>query len=161
MAQSDFPELDKVDVILPFEKGKLTSRMGCRKHPTRDWKPFVGINLSQRKGTPIVAVADGKVLSSGWRGAWGIMTILEHGDNWRTYYGHQDTTKVEVGDVVKQGQEIGTLGTTGRTTGPVISFLVTHKNKFHNPLNFYRPEKQVVPTFTACGGEKKPSDYGF
>ena len=77
-------------------------------------------------GTPIKAAASGKVIFAkiGWNGAFGNLVIIDHPNGMRTYYGHQKSLNVSVGQQVEQGQVIGYVGSTGRSTGPHLHFEV-------------------------------------
>jgi LysM repeat protein len=79
-----------------------------------------------KSGTPIVAAASGKVIFAkyGWNGAFGNLVIIAHPNGTQTFYAHQSKIAVSVGDQVKQGEIIGYVGNTGRSTGPHLHFEV-------------------------------------
>ena len=85
-----------------------------------------GIDIGAPKGTPIYASASGKVLitKSGWSGGYGNMVILEHGNGTKTLYAHMSQIATTTGSKVKQGQVIGYVGSTGKSTGPHLHFEV-------------------------------------
>ncbi|MEV6378726.1 peptidoglycan DD-metalloendopeptidase family protein [Streptomyces sp. NPDC051773] len=83
-----------------------------------------GLDLVARSGTPIYAPADGKVVAAGPGGAYGNMTKLRHEGGVITLYAHQTSFNVSVGDSVKRGQQIGTVGATGNVTGPHLHWEV-------------------------------------
>lgn len=86
-----------------------------------------GVDLAAPVGTPIYASADGKVILSrtgGYNGGYGTYVVVSHANGTQTLYAHMSTNLVEVGDVIKQGQRIGAIGMTGKTTGPHIHFEV-------------------------------------
>ena len=86
-------------------------------------KPHTGIDYGCPQGTAILASADGEVMAAGWDlTGFGFRVSLQHDDNRSTLYAHLDSISVNVGQRVRQGQEIGVSGSTGRTTGPHLHF---------------------------------------
>lgn len=84
-----------------------------------------GVDLAAPVGTPIMASAEGKVILSrtgGYNGGYGTYVVVSHANGTQSLYAHMASNYVAVGDVVKQGQVIGTIGMTGKTTGPHIHF---------------------------------------
>lgn len=84
-----------------------------------------GVDLAASIGTPIMASADGKVILSrtgGWNGGYGTYVVVSHSNGTQSLYAHMSANNVSVGDIVKQGQVIGSIGMTGKTTGPHIHF---------------------------------------
>lgn len=91
-------------------------------------RPHTGIDYGCPKGTPILASNDGEVVAAGWDlTGYGFRVILKHPDSRATLYGHLDSIGVNVGDKVKQGQEIGISGDTGKATGPHLHFESRYK----------------------------------
>ncbi|MGB9868000.1 MAG: peptidoglycan DD-metalloendopeptidase family protein [Bacillota bacterium] len=117
--------------------GTLTSRFGYRRPPTRyashDHK---GIDIAAPYGTPIYAAGDGTVKYAGWYGGLGKLIIIEHGFGLETYYGHCSQIKVRVGQQVKKGQAIGTVGATGIATGPHLHYQVVLNGVDVDPLKY-------------------------
>lgn len=99
-------------------KGLLTSGYGWR------WgRMHKGIDIANSVGTPIVAAQYGKVTFAGWSdGGYGYLVEITHGDGSRSLYAHQSRIHVSVGEEVRQGQQVGELGSTGRSTGPHLHF---------------------------------------
>ena len=117
-------------------KGQLTSRFGNRSGRHHD-----GIDIGARKGTPIVAAAGGKIMFSGWGPTgYGLMLIIKHKSNLTTVYAHNAYIHVHKNQMVKQGQRIASVGSTGRSTGPHLHFEVRNDSNPMNPLN-YLPKK--------------------
>lgn len=87
-------------------------------------------------GTPIYAADGGTVLFAGEQGTYGLMVKIRHEDGVETYYAHMSCLDVKTGDTVYQGQKIGEVGMTGRTTGPHLHFEVLINSKNVNPLNY-------------------------
>jgi septal ring factor EnvC (AmiA/AmiB activator) len=81
-----------------------------------------GVDFGARQGTPVRAVAGGRVGFAGWFRGYGRLVILDHGDDYFTISGHLDTIAVEVGEAVRAGQVIGTVGETGSLVGPRLYF---------------------------------------
>ena len=85
---------------------------------------------------PIYAAASGRVVRAGWDPTgYGIMILIDHGNGYQTLYGHLSKLKVSVGQNVRQGTVIGTMGNTGRSTGPHLHFEVRKGSVRQNPLN--------------------------
>lgn len=104
-------------------EGDVSSNFGWRKDPFTGKKAFhSGVDIASDIGTPVKACWDGRVIFSGQRGGYGKMVIVEHEGGWRSYYGHNSSNEVQVGDEVKAGQVIAEVGSTGRSTGPHLHF---------------------------------------
>ena len=113
-------------------KGQLTSKFGNRNGRHHD-----GIDIGARKGTPVVAAADGKIMFSGWGPTgYGLMLIIKHKNNLTTVYAHNSHIHVHKNLVVRQGQRIASVGSTGRSTGPHLHFEVRNDTHSQNPLNY-------------------------
>lgn len=114
---------NRVAVVAPLRSAVRTSNFGYRRDPmTGNAKWHSGIDLAAPTGTPIVATGDGVVSSAGWRGGYGIAVVLEHGNGIQTLYGHMSRLNVQAGERVQAGQVIGTVGSTGRSTGPHLHY---------------------------------------
>ena len=117
-------------------KGELTSRFGNRSGRHHD-----GIDIGARKGTSVVAAAEGKVMFAGWGPTgYGLMIIIKHKNDLTTVYAHNSHIHVYKNQIVKQGQRIASVGSTGRSTGPHLHFEVRNDSHPINPLN-YLPKK--------------------
>jgi murein DD-endopeptidase MepM/ murein hydrolase activator NlpD len=86
---------------------------------------------------PVFAAKSGKVAFSGWLGGYGHLIIIDHGNSTRTYYAHLSQDFVKAGDSVTQGETIGHIGTTGRSTGPHLHFEIRKNGKPTNPLSYF------------------------
>lgn len=95
--------------------GRLTSRYGERSGIRSG--AHTGLDIANSYGTPIKACASGTVVFSGTKGSYGRMVIISHGNGVQTYYGHNSSLLVNVGDTVSQGQTIALMGSTGNSTG--------------------------------------------
>jgi len=114
--------------IFPTTSTKVTSSFGYRKDPfTRRSAYHRGIDFGGDVGDPIFATADGKVSQTGYDRAMGNYIYVKHGNGLETVYMHLSKTLVKKGQNVKKGEQIGKLGSTGRSTGPHLHYEV-HKN---------------------------------
>ena len=95
-----------------------------------------GIDIAADFGTPIVAPAAGRVVFAGRKGAMGRTVILEHGWGLRTTYGHMAKASVKKGQRVERGEPIGTVGSTGRSTGPHLHYAVARGGRSVNPRDY-------------------------
>jgi murein DD-endopeptidase MepM/ murein hydrolase activator NlpD len=83
-----------------------------------------GLDIPAPHGTPILASGGGRVVSAGYKGAYGRAVVIDHGDGLSTLYGHASKLLVRAGDVVMPNQQIALVGSTGRSTGPHLHFEV-------------------------------------
>jgi murein DD-endopeptidase MepM/ murein hydrolase activator NlpD len=118
-------------------KGWLTSRFGNRISPFTGARQFhSGIDIAGRRGTDVVAPARGRVVATGNRGPLGRSLTIDHGYGVRTVYGHNDEIHVKRGQEVERGQVVSSLGSSGRSTGPHLHYMVEVKGKAVNPLDY-------------------------
>jgi murein DD-endopeptidase MepM/ murein hydrolase activator NlpD len=111
--------------------GPVTSGYGYR------WgRLHAGIDISGYTGQPIVSAKSGVVIEAGSMGGYGNATIIDHGGGIATLYGHQTSISVGVGERVSQGEIIGTVGSTGYSTGPHLHFEVRVNGSPQNPMNY-------------------------
>lgn len=115
----------------PLAKIEVSSAFG-----SRGGGRHTGVDLRNPKGTPIKAADDGVVTFSGYSGTYGNIVKLSHGDGLETWYAHCDTLGVSVGQVVKKGEVIATVGITGRATGYHLHFEVRKNGVPQNPMNY-------------------------
>lgn len=117
--------------------GILTSRFGSRMHPILGYvRPHTGIDLAAPRGTPIVAADGGQVLQASYEGGYGNSILIYHGGSFATFYGHMSGFAVSQGQMVKRGQVIGYVGSTGLSTGPHCHFEVRINGAAQNPLGY-------------------------
>lgn len=95
-----------------------------------------GLDIASDLGTPIYAAQSGKVIFTGWRDNYGRTVIIDHLNGYKTLYGHNSKVLVKSGQIVRAGQLISQMGTTGRSTGPHLHFEVYYDNKVVNPLEY-------------------------
>ena len=118
--------------------GPPGSPFGYRTHPIFGTVRFhAGVDIAAGTGQPIVAAADGVVVSAGYRGGYGNATVVDHGGGLATLYGHQSAMYVAPGQVVLRGETIGAVGATGWATGPHLHFEVRVNGAPQDPLAWY------------------------
>ncbi|MEN8135586.1 MAG: M23 family metallopeptidase [Thermodesulfobacteriota bacterium] len=132
----------------PVRIGRVSSRFSWRrKHPILGVvRPHLGVDLAAPHGTPVMASADGKIVSLRRNGGFGKQIIIAHGNDYRTHYGHLSRFKkgLKKGSRVKQKQIIGYVGSTGLSTGPHLDYRVQHHGTFKNPFSIkYRPKSTL------------------
>lgn len=139
----------QVDFIWPVE-GKISSVFGLRRFfNEQERRPHTGLDIAAAEGTPIRAAADGTVLEAGDFFFSGNMVFLDHGQGIISYYAHLQRIDVKPGDVVKQGQPIGTVGQTGRVTGPHLHFSVIANQTLIDPLLMLPPKQALASSESA------------
>ncbi len=117
--------------------GRLTSDYGMRVHPILKTKRMhTGIDLAASKGTTVKAAKAGKVIFTGWNGAYGQVVVLDHGGGISTMYAHLSSISVSVGQEVTQGKKVGAVGSTGWSTGPHLHFEVRVNGTPANPHKY-------------------------
>jgi murein DD-endopeptidase MepM/ murein hydrolase activator NlpD len=128
------------DVFLagrPVLKGWMSSRFGWRNDPItgrRAWHN--GVDFAGKDGADVVTVAAGVVVYSGPRNGYGKMVEVNHGGGLATRYGHHTELLVKVGDIVKKGQIVGLMGSSGRSTGPHVHFEVFKNGRVVDPSSY-------------------------
>lgn len=121
----------------PAEKGWISSYFGKRKDPfTGKKKMHKGVDVAGKSGSSVLATADGVVIRAEKQNGYGKLIEIDHGYKLSTRYGHNKTISVKVGDIVKQGQVIATMGSTGRSTGPHVHYEVLRNGKQVNPQKY-------------------------
>ncbi|XSG82096.1 MAG: peptidoglycan DD-metalloendopeptidase family protein [Methyloligella sp. ZOD6] len=126
----------------PVRGGRYTSGFGYRRHPLLGGtRMHTGVDWAAPTGTPILAAGDGTIESVGRNGAYGNYVRIKHANGFDTAYGHMSkfADGLHTGVHVKQGQVIGYVGSTGRSTGPHCHFEVLVNNDFVNPMTIQVP----------------------
>ncbi|MDY0211954.1 MAG: M23 family metallopeptidase [Desulfuromonadaceae bacterium] len=114
--------------------GWISSGYGARTDPFNGRRAYhYGIDISNLRGTPILATAAGKVVFAGTNGGYGKMVKIKHPDNYTSIFGHLDRFQVKVGDSVERGATIGSMGNSGRSTGSHLHYEVRQNDKPVNP----------------------------
>ena len=129
---------------MPLDNTKLTSDYGMRTHPVPGGRRnHKGVDLAAPVGTPIYATGDGVVIFAGRQGAYGNLIKIEHELGVETNYAHLSKIGVKVGQRVSQGDPIGDIGSTGRSTGPHLHYEVRMKGRAVDPMSFIKAASNV------------------
>jgi len=140
----------EIHFTLPVE-GRLSSTFGLRRFFNKQArKPHSGIDIAAPKGTPIKAPAGGTILRTGKYFFNGNTVFIDHGQGLITMYCHMDSISVKEGQQIKQGEPFGTIGMTGRVTGPHVHWSVSLNNTRVDPDLFF-------PETVKTALEKKPA----
>lgn len=122
----------------------VSSAYGYRSDPLEgDHRLHSGMDFALPAGTPIRAAADGVVTFSGTKGGYGTTVMIRHEDDYATLYGHESKAVVQAGQKVRQGEVIGYVGSTGRSTGPHLHFEVRRSGNAVNPLSYVRFSQNI------------------
>ena len=138
-------------IAIPAEKPvrtnvEFTSGFGVRSDPFHAGAAMhPGIDLAGSYGTPIYATADGTVLRAGWNsGGYGNLVEIDHGRGITTRYGHMSAILVSPGQHIVRGQQVGRMGSTGRSTGNHLHYEVRIDGKAVNPIPFMKSTDYVL-----------------
>jgi murein DD-endopeptidase MepM/ murein hydrolase activator NlpD len=142
--RAQMERLNRTLALVPYRKPvigdvEFTSGFGVRSDPFLG-RPAMhtGLDFRAATGDPVRATANGKVASSGWMGGYGRMVEVDHGNGLSTRYGHLSEINVKVGDLIKIGQVIGAVGSTGRSTGPHLHYETRIDGDAVDPQKFLR-----------------------
>ncbi len=119
------------DMVWPAEGKKITQYFSWAHN---------GLDIANKTGTSIYAAEAGtvEIAATGWNGGYGNTIVVNHGNGKKTRYGHLSVLYVKVGDSVGRGENIGTMGSTGRSTGPHLHFEVIINGTRYNPLSYIK-----------------------
>ncbi|MBB5514768.1 murein DD-endopeptidase MepM/ murein hydrolase activator NlpD [Rubricella aquisinus] len=124
---------------------RFTSRFGPRRDPFNGTRrQHNGLDFAARTGTPITAAGDGVVTWAGTMGAYGRVVKIQHEFGYETLYAHLHRVRVSVGDTVRQGDRIGDMGNTGRSTGTHLHYEIRKDGRPVDPLNYVRAASDVL-----------------
>jgi murein DD-endopeptidase MepM/ murein hydrolase activator NlpD len=128
-----------IQPISPEDRYWLTSTFGYRLDPfTKARRLHQGIDLAGQHGLKIYATGDGVVEEAGFnRHGYGNEVVLDHGFGYESRYAHLQDILVKPGQKVSRGDVIGTLGSSGRSTGPHLHYEIRHNNRAINPMHCY------------------------
>lgn len=133
----------QIPTAQPVE-GVKGSGYGYRIDPFSGRSAFhQGIDFSAPTGTPIVAAAGGVVILSEWHPGFGQLVEIDHGNDLITRYAHSSKVLVKAGDLIKRGQKIAEVGSTGRSTGPHLHFEVLVNGEPQNPMRFLAAGSEI------------------
>ncbi len=115
----------------------VSSGYGYRVHPITGEKSLHrGVDIAAAQGTPIKAIHDGKVISAGDAGGYGLCVVIEDGKGYTSRYAHCSSLSVSVGQEVQRGDVIAAVGSTGQSTGPHLHLEITHNGEYLDPYYF-------------------------
>jgi murein DD-endopeptidase MepM/ murein hydrolase activator NlpD len=135
----------------PVADGFIGSGFGWRSDPfTGQMARHEGIDFAAPSGTPIHAAAGGVVLAAMYHPVWGNVVEIDHGNALMTRYAHASRLHVKSGDLVKRGQKVAEVGSTGRSTGPHLHFEVHHRGIAQNPSKFLFARGSPLQTASAA-----------
>ena len=126
----------------PITGARLSSSFGQRKHPVSGFNAMhKGVDFAAPLGTPIIAAGSGVILESGWKGSFGRYIRIKHNATYDTAYAHMKSIapQIRVGKYVKQGEVIGFVGSTGRSTGAHLHYEIMVNNRQVNPMTVSLP----------------------
>ena len=126
----------------PVQEGWISSYFGRRADPFTGYSAVhKGLDFAGPEGTKVTAVAAGLVIYSGERAGYGQMVEINHGNGLSTRYCHNEQLLVKQGDMVRKGQDLALMGSTGRSTGPHLHFEVLKNGVQVDPLRFVGEER--------------------
>ncbi|MBR0687216.1 peptidoglycan DD-metalloendopeptidase family protein [Bradyrhizobium manausense] len=144
ITRAEMDRLNRTLAQVPYRKPvigevEFTSGFGVRSDPFLG-RPAMhtGLDFRAATGDPARVTANGKVISAGWSGGYGRMVEVDHGNGLSTRYGHLSEINVKVGEIVKIGQVIGLVGSTGRSTGPHLHYETRIDGEAVDPQKFLR-----------------------
>ena len=146
--RSDGSSVQRQFLQAPLRYARISSRYSAaRHHPIlRITRPHQGIDYAAPAGTPIWAVADGRVIYRGYAGGFGNLVKIRHSKGYVSYYGHLSRfgSGLKVGQRVRQKQVIGYVGSTGLSTGPHVCFRIAQDGRYFNPAKLHTPAGDAV-----------------
>jgi len=130
--------LEHTPTLRPVDGGYISSGFGLR------WDPFTkrvefhpGVDIPQERGTEIHATAAGQIIYAGFYSSYGQFVVIDHGFGYQTAYGHMSKIDVREGQYVSKGQEIGQVGSTGRSTAPHVHYEVRVNGRPVDPTDYF------------------------
>ena len=121
--------------MAPLRQGRLSSLFGLRRHPlTRQARMHSGVDIAAPAGTPVYATSAGRVSQANWAGSYGLFVALDHAGGLQTRYAHLSRILVAPGQMIRKGDIIGLVGSTGRSTGSHLHYETRLNGMATNPL---------------------------
>jgi murein DD-endopeptidase MepM/ murein hydrolase activator NlpD len=137
MFETALRERQRIPSIWPVE-GEMTDGFGVRGNPfggsAAEFHP--GQDIAAPRGTSVFAPADGTVVKADWQSGYGQTVVIDHGNGLTTRYGHLSKIEVAAGQEIKRGEELGQVGSTGRSTGPHLHYEVRIDDVPVSPLHY-------------------------
>ncbi len=144
MARTKNERMASMPAIMPIPKSqcKVVSGFGYRFHPLLHYRRLhSGIDMTARLGTPVYATGDGVVRVAGRNAkgmsGYGVVVVIDHGFGFQTLYAHMQSTKVRVGQKVKRGEQVGTVGNSGIATGVHLHYEVMLNGNKVDPVYYF------------------------
>ena len=131
----------------PIAGARLSSSFGRRKHPVSGFNAMhKGVDFAAPSGTPIIAAGSGVIRESGWKGSFGRYIRIKHNATYDTAYAHMKSIapQIRVGTYVRQGEVIGFVGSTGRSTGAHLHYEILVNNRQVNPMTVRLPNGKQI-----------------
>jgi murein DD-endopeptidase MepM/ murein hydrolase activator NlpD len=131
----------------PISGARLSSSFGHRKHPVSGFNAMhKGVDFAAPRGTPIIAAGSGVIREAGWKGSFGRYIRIRHNATYDTAYAHMSriAPNIRPGTRVKQGEIIGYVGSTGRSTGAHLHYEVMVNNRQVNPMTVRLPTGERI-----------------
>ncbi len=139
--------LKNIPLAKPVDSGYITSSYGKRRDPITKKRGFhSGVDISGPKNSSILATAPGKVIFVGRNGAYGLMVEIDHGQGFKSKYGHLKKTHVKKGQEVDFRTKVGTMGSTGRSTGRHVHYEVIYNGENQSPEKFFKAGNYAFKT---------------
>lgn len=140
-------QTSKIPSITPLriQTFRISSVYGMRTHPISGInKNHKGYDLAAPSGTPVYATASGQVIAVDVQEGYGLMIVLCHSDGFETLYAHLETSLVEVGDRIEQGQVIASVGNSGNVTGFHLHYELIHHGKSVDPQKSFGRKRRIL-----------------
>ena len=128
------PSINGIKLAVTPIEGRITSRYGVSSSIRKS--THTGLDISAITGTDIKVVADGTVISAGYSGSYGYLVKVDHGNGVETWYAHTSKMYVKKGDIVKAGDVIAAVGSTGNSTGPHLHLEIRVNGETVNPQDY-------------------------
>lgn len=129
--------------LIPI-RGRISSPFGYRRNPVNSsFRLHAGIDIVAKPGTPVVAPADGRVIFSGDRAGYGKVVVLDHSFGIQTVFAHNSKLFAPLGALIKRGEVIAQVGSTGHSTGPHLHYEVRKNGAPVDPAPYFSPIKKV------------------
>lgn len=136
--------LERLPLSRPVDIGYISSGFGMRRDPMSGKRAMhKGVDISAPARTSVYATAPGRVTFAGWKGAFGKLVEIDHGNGIVTRYAHLSKILVHKGQKVAFRQKIGRIGSTGRSTGPHVHYEIEYEGQVRNPMNFFKAGRDV------------------
>lgn len=139
--------MSNIPLAKPTDVGYVSSSFGMRRDPIKKKKAFhAGMDISGPKNTPVFSTAPGIVTVAGRNGAYGLMVEIDHGQGFKTKYGHLKKIFVKKGDKIEFRGRVGTMGSTGRSTGRHVHYEIRYNDKSQDPAKFFKAGNYAFKT---------------